>query len=147
MSEHSTRWVDRLFSRLHIRYGDAWLRKWDGLPLDAVKADWQQMLGTLYARCPEALAYALEHLPADFPPNSDGFLRIALGYQSPMEKLPPPATKVDAKVLEVVKQAMEKPEGYDPGRECADKLRARKMGGRLSIPQAAQLKALEEIGK
>jgi len=40
MSSLPEAWVDSLFARLAARYGAAWLRMWDGIPLDAVKADW-----------------------------------------------------------------------------------------------------------
>lgn len=144
--QHQPRWVDRLFARLHVRYGDAWLRKWEGLPMEAVKADWQAMLGTLYARCPESLVYALDRLPADFPPNSDAFLRLAMGYTAPAQRLPAPAQKADPTVMSAVRAALDRSRP-DPGRECAERLRDRARHGQLSAPQKAQLAALEAIGK
>jgi hypothetical protein len=40
-------WVDRLFSRIAVRYGADWLRMWEGLDMAAVKADWAETLAGL----------------------------------------------------------------------------------------------------
>lgn len=67
----ATEWI---FGRLAVRYGDRWRAKWDGMPLEAVKADWAMQL----AHCRrEALMYAMEHLPVEFPPTVGQFLEIA----------------------------------------------------------------------
>ena len=57
-------------------------------------------------------------------------------------------TPVDPRVAEVMAK-IQKPPLHDPARECADRLRARRvrMGGKLELPQRAQLEALEAIGK
>ena len=144
----SSRWVDRLFARLQVRYGSAWTAKWAGIEPDAVKADWQDVLGSVFARNPQAIVYGLDHLP-EFPPNSGAFLAICMGYRSPMEQLPGPKSKPDPAMVSAVSAVLQKPDGYDPARECADNLRARKerSGGKLEPAQRAQLEALEAIGK
>jgi hypothetical protein len=142
------RWIDRLFARLHVRYGDAWPRKWDGIDMEAVKADWCASLETLYQRCPKALVYALDHLPADFPPNSDAFLRLALQYQSEQVAIAAPVSKPDQKIIAATIEKVVSAQRVDGGRECADNLRARLIrDGKLGYPQKAQLAALEAIGK
>lgn len=88
------RWVDVLFTRLQIRYGDAWTRKWDGIDPDAIKADWCDALATMVERNPKAITHALQHLP-DYPPNCDGFLRICLLAPSPKLALVAPVDKPD----------------------------------------------------
>jgi hypothetical protein len=65
-------WVDRLFARLAVRYGSAWIRMWEGVPMDAVKADWAEELAG-FAALPEALAYGLDNLPLDKPPTVKQF--------------------------------------------------------------------------
>lgn len=142
------RWVEVLFMRLLTRYGDAWTRKWDGIDMDAIKADWQEQLQAVFDRNPKAIAYAIAHLP-DFPPNSDAFVRICHLAPSPTGYIAAPTAKPDpARVAEVMAK-MQKPPLHDPARECADRLRARRvrMGGKLEGPQKAQLEALEAIGK
>lgn len=63
-------WLDHLFGKLAVRYGDAWLRKWDGVPMTAVRADWSQVLDGLSG---EAIAYGLRYLPAEHPPTATAF--------------------------------------------------------------------------
>lgn len=58
-------WTDRIFARMLVRYGSAWLRLWEGLDLNVVKADWAEVLSGASA---ESLQYGLENLPADKPP-------------------------------------------------------------------------------
>lgn len=63
--------LEWIFGRLAVRYGDRWRAKWEGMPMDAVKADWATQL----AHCRrESLMYAMEHLPVDFPPTVGQFL-------------------------------------------------------------------------
>lgn len=142
------RWVEVLFMRLLTRYGDAWTRKWEGIDADAIKADWQENLQTIFERNPKAIAYALQHLP-DYPPNSDGFARLCLLAPSPTGYLSAPSAKPDPERVAAVMSRMEKPAMYDDAKACADRLRDRRerMGGRLEGPQKAQLEALEAIGK
>lgn len=59
-------YVDRIFTRLMVRYGSEWLRKWEGVPEDAVKADWADQLDG-FERRPDCIRYALEHLPERAP--------------------------------------------------------------------------------
>lgn len=141
-------WVDVLFSRLLVRYGDSWARKWEGIPIDAVKADWQEQLGPIFERNPKAIKYALDHL-LDYPPNSDAFLRLCLLAPSPNAVLSAPVVKPDPEKVAEVMGRVKRPPTVDVARECADRLRARRdrMSGRLEGPQKAQLEALEAIGK
>jgi hypothetical protein len=64
--------VDALFDRLTLRYGHAFLARWDGLALDAVKDDWARELAG-YADRPEAIEHALGLLDPDEPPTAARF--------------------------------------------------------------------------
>lgn len=105
-------WVDSLFARLSVRYGDAWMRKWDGLDLVAVKADWAVELG---AMSPEAISYALDNLPTDRPPATAAAFR-SLATNRPRHQPPQlPAPKAsDAVVAEVMSKAFGPKPGADP---------------------------------
>jgi hypothetical protein len=142
-------YVDRLFARLLVRYGDAWTRKWDGIPIEAVKADWLEQLEGIFARNPKAVAYALEHLPADFPPNSDQFLKLCLQKPPEHVALPAPVSKPDPQFAATVVQRIEaaKPvTRLSPGEECAQRLEAIvARGGKLSYPQREQLEAIRKM--
>ena len=63
-----TRWADELFGRLSLRYGAAFLAQYRDLDLEAVKADWADVLDG-FERFPEAIRHALSVLPADRPRN------------------------------------------------------------------------------
>ena len=66
----SALWVDRLFDRLVLRYGTAFLRQYGDIEPAAVKADWADVLDGTSA---EAIGYALRYLPAERPPNAMQF--------------------------------------------------------------------------
>ena len=60
--------IDSLFARLQVRYGAAWVAMWNGIDIDAVKADWADELAG-FASAPGAIRHGLDHLPPDRPPN------------------------------------------------------------------------------
>jgi hypothetical protein len=144
----SSPWVDRLFARIGVRYGAQWLRMWDGIDFEAVKQDWANELGPIFGRNPHAIAYGMEHLP-EYPPTADKFRAICLGAPSAQQALPAPTAKADPRRVAETMAAIVKPDGFDPGRQCADNLRARRdrAGGRLEFAQREQLAALERIWK
>lgn len=61
-------WVDRIFEKLALTYGRAFLNQWEGLPIEDVKADWEHELAG-YVDFPEAIKFALRNLPSDRPVN------------------------------------------------------------------------------
>lgn len=83
-------WVHKLFSRLGVRYADALVRKYEGFEMEAVHLDWSQQLAGVSG---EAIDYALNHLPATFPPNAAEFRALCLAMPSLKPKaLPAPAS-------------------------------------------------------
>jgi hypothetical protein len=75
--------LDRLFGKLAVRYGDAWFRKWDGIPMSAVRADWAEVLDGVG---PESIGYGLKYLPGDFPPTAAAFRELC--NRRPLEMVP-----------------------------------------------------------
>jgi hypothetical protein len=71
-----TPWVDRIFDKLTLVYGQAFLRRWQDIDINAVKSDWAHELSG-FAQHPRAIAYALENLPADKPPTVLEFRNMA----------------------------------------------------------------------
>lgn len=128
-------WVDRIFEKLTLVYGQAFLRRWEQLDIAKVKADWAtELAGFLHN--PDALRYALENLPPDSPPPTvlqfRQLARNAPRAAPPALPAPPPAdpARVTA-ALAGLKVGGER----DP-RDWARKLCAREQGGeRLSIAQ------------
>lgn len=147
---HSTnsfpRWVEVLFSRLLVRYGDAWTRKWDGIPMEAVKQDWQQTLDHIFARTPRAIAYALEHLP-EYPPNADAFARLCLAAPSTQPAIEAPTGSADPvrlrALLETATAAMK---DMSHQAQLLEKLTARETAGTLTGPQRHQLECMRRNG-
>lgn len=85
-------WVDRIFEKLTLVYGQAFLARWRDLDLDAVKHDWAHELAG-FAAHPQAIAHALQTLPPDHPPTVLQFRELA--RKAPLPELPrlqsPPA--------------------------------------------------------
>lgn len=59
-------WVDRIFQKLTLTYGRDFLGRWEGVPLEEVKADWAHELDG-YEKAPHAIHHALKNLPAKPP--------------------------------------------------------------------------------
>lgn len=126
-------WVDRIFARLLVRYGAAWLRMWDGIDIEAVKADWARELGHIQA---ETLAYALEHLPAEKPPTVGQFLDICrrAPVKQALRLVGPVANRerVDAEVAKLKNIRNLRPDPLATARE----LRRREQAGDRSLTMA-----------
>jgi hypothetical protein len=72
----SKQYVDQIFARMLVRYGVAWLRMWDGIDMDAVKADWAETLAGFGAA---TIRHALDHLP-ERPPNAMQFRDVCRAH-------------------------------------------------------------------
>lgn len=118
----SSELVERLFARLAVRYGSAWLAKWQGIDIAAVKADWSEVLGG-FERNPEAIRHALAHLPEDRPPTATQFRALCIGRPEPaLPALSAPAAS--PAVVAMVMDAVKPKSGVDP-KEWAHRLRKR----------------------
>lgn len=114
-------WVERLFSRLVVRYGASFMRQYDGVDLRLVKGDWAVALSGFSA---PAIAYGLEHLPADFPPNAIKFRDIC---RKAPEVLPPALPAPDAdpeRVAAALAKLAEKPASLSPAKQCIQNIEA-----------------------
>lgn len=82
-------WINALFARLQTRYGVSFSQQYDGIGIEAVKADWAHTLDGVSG---DAIHYALDRLPSDRAPNVMQFRDLARGYTPPdCAALPPPA--------------------------------------------------------
>lgn len=79
-----TTWIDRIFDKLTLTYGQAFLRQWADIDLNAVKSDWAHELSG-FERHPKAIAWALQNLP-ERPPTVLSFKFLA--RRSPPDELP-----------------------------------------------------------
>lgn len=62
--------IDWIFMRMLARYGSVWIAKWNGVPMEAVKADWAEQLAGMTK---EDILYGIQYMPLDFPPTSAAF--------------------------------------------------------------------------
>jgi hypothetical protein len=88
--------IDRLFNRLALTYGSAWVRQWEGLDANTVKSFWAHELSQ-FTGCLQNIAWALENLPERCP-NLVQFK--ALCHQAPAAVKPAlPEPKADPERL------------------------------------------------
>lgn len=136
-------WVDYLFAKLSVRYGDAFMRQWPDADPAVVKGDWAEVLdGT--AR--DSLSYALRYLP-ERPLNALQFRDICRRAPSaPVLALQAPLDPADPGRVAAIMSRMR--QGTDPGLPPAEKV-ARNIlrivadrNGCISLPQRQQLEAM-----
>lgn len=117
-------WVDRIFTRLTLVFGRDFMARYDGLEIADVKAEWADDLAG-YQQAPDAIKYALEHIPSDKPPTSLQFRDLCRRAPQYVPKaLPAPASSPDPEIVKAVRQAFKPVTGYGD-KAWAEKLRAR----------------------
>ncbi len=77
-------WTNKIFQKLILAYGRDFTGRYEGVPLEEVKADWAHELSG-YQQSPNSIAYALCNLP-DKPPNVFQFRAICRA--APSEAVP-----------------------------------------------------------
>lgn len=112
-------WVDRLFSKLTVTYGQRFLGLYSGVDLQAVKDDWADELSG-YAQSPDALRHALSHLPTERPPTVLEFRQLCRQAPRPAAAaLPAPA--LDTQAAKQAASALARPAtAYDPKQWARD---------------------------
>ena len=133
-------WIDKIFTRLAVRYLDDWTRKMDGLDPDIIKTDWSHELAPFDGN-PDAIKWALDNLPSDRPPTVGQFRDLCKNRPAPQPVALPAPPRDPARVAALVAQALAaKPAPPDKKvnvhLEWARRLRRRdRMGERLTILQ------------
>lgn len=133
-------WVDRIFTKLAITYGQRFLGLYAGLDLQAVKDDWGHELRA-YAQSPKAIAHALDSLPVDKPPTVLEFralCRTAPQYverQLEAPKVPP------EKVREAVASITRPAPKHDDRKWARDLKAIEERGGNLTLAQRQMWRA------
>lgn len=90
--------IDSLFARMLVRYGTGWTRMWEGVDIDAVKAEWADELSQT---SDEAIFYALDYMPPERPPTVKQFRAICNNAPPPVYTAlpsPPPTEEKKAAV-------------------------------------------------
>lgn len=136
---HEQRGIDRLFAKLTIRYGRAFMDQWPGIDPEEVKADWLHELGG-FKGAPECIAWATENLP-ERAPNATQFRNLC--RQAPRKQPPPlPAPKADPEkaraALEVVRAGLAKARNRTAA-EWAREVITKHEAGEKVAPQALEI--------
>lgn len=96
-----TSWADRIFARLTVRYGAAFLRQWPDVEPDVLKADWCEVLDGIGS---DSITYALRFLP-EGPVNAMQFRAIC--QRAPRtERLALPEPPADREGIKRIAQTM-----------------------------------------
>lgn len=124
-------WVDRIFNRLAVVYGEDFLARWRAVSLSDVKTDWSSTLG-YYEADPGAIAWALENLPAARPPTVLQFRDLC--RQAPCPEVPIlQAPKADparmATEVEKLRAVISSPNANVDRRDWARRIMARSEAG------------------
>jgi hypothetical protein len=75
-------WIGKIFDKMTVTYGSAWIRMWEGVDPAAVRADWAHELSG-FQQNPDAIKHGLAHLPPSKPPTVREFRELC-------RKAPPP---------------------------------------------------------
>jgi hypothetical protein len=95
-------WVEKIFQKLILTYGRDFTGRWEGVPMEEVKADWAHELDG-YQNNPSAIKYALQNLPAK-PPTVYEFRAIC--QRGPLESVPALEKPSATYTPEVAKKAL-----------------------------------------
>jgi hypothetical protein len=136
-------WVDRIFDKLTLTYGQSFLRRWADIDLAAVKSDWAHELSG-FAHHPKAIAWALQNLPEKAPTVLEFKF---LARRAPPDELPRlEAPKADPEVVasELAKLAPAlKAPAAKPSTDWAHAIVSRAMAGERIAP--AVLRMAKEV--
>lgn len=135
-----TPWVDRIFDKLTLIYGQSFLRRWTDIDLNSVKSDWAHELSG-FENHPKAIAWALQNLPADKAPTVLDFKYLA--RRAPPDELPRlEAPKADparvAEELAKLAPVLQKPAAR-PSTEWAQRIVERVEAGEIMSPTTVRM--------
>jgi len=100
-------WVDRIFAKLTLTYGRAFLSQYEGIDMHMVKVDWATELAG-FQNNPSAIKHGLENLPKDRPPNVLQFRAICRTTPPPIFKSLPSPTADPEKVRALIAELKSK---------------------------------------
>lgn len=119
-------WVERIFAKLAVTYGQRFLGLYSGVDMATVRANWAHELAG-YAQAPEAIRHALENLPADNPPTVLQFRLLCRNRPVPAPKMIAGPAPDKARVAQAL--AGIKPRGPNDPKAWAYDLRDREQRG------------------
>lgn len=141
-------WVDRIFEKLTVWYGQPFLRQWDGMDLSLVKVDWAYELAGFKDHA-YAIQYALSNLP-ERPLNVGQFRVIARAAPAPdVPRLPEPIAAMPEKVADAIGGILGnwvQRKQDNPAQYCIDRIEAiAKQRGFMSSAQKAMIESCRRV--
>lgn len=126
-------WIDRLFARLAVRYGAAFLAQWPDTDIAIIKADWAEVLDGFDG---DSIAYGLRYLSSDKPPTAGKFRDIC--RLAPVVELrglpPPPADPERVQRALTAAKVTAAASRISPAQECINGIEARVAAGNRLTP-------------
>lgn len=137
-------WVDKIFEKLTLTHGQAFLARWRDIDLNAVKSDWMHELSG-FENAPHCIAFALANQPQK-PPNVVEFkalCRMAPAVETqqlPEPKADPARIAAELAKLAPLRVAVDRTHGM---REWAYILKARHESGEDPKLNANQIRCYQ----
>ena len=126
-------WVEKIFMKLSLTFGREFLGRWEGIPLEDVKADWAHELRNLQ-QSPASIAYGLENCLGGKPPTVQEFRAACVRRVAPAVALPAPPADPERVAAELAK--LRSPEPQVDMKAWAHKLREKhERGEKLNMNQ------------
>lgn len=129
-------WVDRIFDKLTLTYGQQFLGRWRDVDMNSVKSDWLHELSG-FEKSPESIQYALQNLP-DLPPTVIQFRALCRSAprNEPLELLSP---KADPAIVRRVMDGLSAPKTTVDHKAWAKAILRDVQGGLRRSPTVVQM--------
>lgn len=135
--------IERVFAKLAITYGHRFLSIWDGMPIEAVKADWAQDLAGVRQ---DRILWALQNLP-ERAPDAPTFRALCARMPEPGKPLAlphGPKRAAPALVRMLSEQLRKEPKDQAPERVRWARTFIAKWGGADARPTYTQRESLRD---
>jgi hypothetical protein len=135
-------WVDKIFDKLSLTYGQQFLNRWRDIDLNKVKSDWMHEL-SVFSQSPSRISFALSNLP-EYPPSVIEFKNLCRQAPAPdVVALPEPPADPDRLRFELAKlspvtEQMRTAKKHDP-KAWARKIIAEQKAGIRKNPASLQM--------
>lgn len=121
-------WIDKIFLKLTLTFGRDFLGRWEGIPIEDVKADWAHELRGLQQN-PHAIAYGLEHCLGGKAPTVQEFKAICARRPDSALALPAPPADPERVAAEMAKLAPARQPALIDHKAWAKRLKTRHEAG------------------
>lgn len=121
-------WVEKIFQKLTLTFGRDFLGRWEGVPIEEVKADWAHELRGLQQN-PKAIAYGLEQCVSGKPPTVQEFRAACVRVAPEPLALPGPPPDPERVAAEIAKMRKPSEAPAHDWKAWAKVLKARHLAG------------------